>query len=177
MMKILQHASVVVNGNGAFKKLTVAICLLLFLTAIGIPAADAGTSTLSVGATVISKNNCKFRSGAATLNFGAIDPGNTADITGTASMKFVCNGSAPLATFAFSTDDGLYDTGPGANRMRNTTTITEFLPYTLSLNPTTGTISKGVEQTLTISGTVTPSSYRGAYSGNYADTVVISLTP
>jgi len=150
---------------------------VLFFSVIGIPIASAGTSTLTVGATVISKSNCKFSSGAATLNFGAIDPGNTADITGTASMQFVCNGSAPLATFAFTTDDGLYEAGLGANRMRNTTTITEFLPYTLSLTPLSGTIPKGVEQTLTINGTITSANYRGAYAGNYTDTVVISLTP
>jgi spore coat protein U-like protein len=150
--------------------------LLLLTFASGIPIADAGTGTLTVGATVISKNNCKFRSGPATVNFGALDPGNTTDITQTASMQFRCNGSAPMATFAFSTDDGLYETGPGANRMKHATE-TEYLPYSLSLSPVSGTVPKGVEQTLTISGTVTSSNYRSAYAGNYRDTVVISITP
>jgi spore coat protein U-like protein len=177
MLKTLQCTSVCMNNDGAFKKLSSATCLLLFLTVAGIPVADAATSTLTVGATVISKNNCRFRSGPATLNFGNLDPGNAIDITQTASMQFRCQGSAPMATFAFATDDGLYETGPGANRMRNTTTVTEYLPYSLSLSPASGTVPKGVEQTLTVTGTVTSSNYRSAYAGNYSDTVVISLTP
>jgi spore coat protein U-like protein len=150
---------------------------VLFLTVIGIPIASAGTGTLTVGATVISKNNCRFRSGPAVLNFGALDPGNTTDITQTASMRFRCQGSAPMATFAFSTDDGRYETGPGANRMRNTTTITEYLPYSLSLSPASGTVPKGVDQILTITGIVTSLNYRSAYAGNYRDTVVVSIAP
>lgn len=136
----------------------------------------AGNGTLTVAATVISKNNCKFRSGAATLNFGALDPGNTNDVTRTASMRFRCQGSAPMATFAFSTDDGLNESAPGATRMKHATE-NEFLPYSLSLSPLSGTVPKGEEKTLTITGTVTSANYRSAYAGNYRDTVVISIAP
>jgi hypothetical protein len=167
------------NGKRNICKWKLSVVLpVLFLTVTGVPSANAaGTNTLTVGATVISKSNCRFSSGATTLAFGAIDPAGTTDISKTATMRFVCNGSSPMATFAFTSNDGRYETGPGQNRMRNNAVHTEFLPYTISLSPQSGTIPRGVNQILTITGTVTSLNYQSAYVGNYRDTVVISLNP
>lgn len=137
----------------------------------------AGINTLTVTATVLSKSNCKFKSATSTMNFGALDPSSSVDVNASATVLFVCNGSAPNATFFISDDDGLYETGPNANRMRHATVLTEFLPYSLTLNPTSATVPKGVDQTLTISGTVTAANYQNALVGNFADTVIITLTP
>lgn len=137
----------------------------------------AGNATLAVTATVVSKSNCKFNSAASTLNFGNLDPATPADKPATASIIFACRGSAPLATFAITDDDGLYETGPNANRMRHATVTTEYLPYSLTYNPQTGTVPKNVDQTLTISGTVLGSSYQNAYVGSYSDTVVLTIAP
>jgi hypothetical protein len=154
------------------------ISFILFLTVITASFAQAaGTNILTVAARVLSKDVCSFRSGATNLNFGAIDSAGTSDISKTATMRFVCNGSSANAAFAFTSNDGLYETGPGANRMRNSAVTTEYLPYTLALSPQSGTIPRGVNQTLTITGTVTSTNYRSAYVGNYRDTVVISLNP
>ena len=157
-----------------------AMSLLLLFSAIAANISvteAAGANTLAVGATVLSDNNCTFRSGAATLAFGAIDPGGTTDITRTTTMRFRCGGRDNPATFDFSTDNGRYETGPGANRMRNTTVTTEYLPYTLSLDPSSGTVPRRVDQTLTITGTVTSPNYRSTYVGNYRDRVIISISP
>ncbi|MHC1697415.1 MAG: spore coat protein U domain-containing protein [Geobacteraceae bacterium] len=151
--------------------------LIVFLQVLGSSLADAASNNLIVGATVISKSNCKFNSAASAIDFGALDPGNTTDVVKSTTVDFVCHGSAPLATYAISTDDGRYESGFGAYRMRNSLQLTEYLPYSLSLTPTTGTIPKNATRTLTITGTVTSQDYRAAYAGNYADTVVISLTP
>jgi hypothetical protein len=155
----------------------VVACLLIVLIIVSVSVASAGSNSLTVGATVISKSNCKFNSAASALNFGAIDPNNTTDVVKTTSVNFVCHGSAPIATYAISTDDGRYESGPGAYRMRNASLPTEYLPYSLSLSPTSGTVAKNATQTLTITGTVTSQNYGSAYAGNYADTVVISLIP
>jgi spore coat protein U-like protein len=82
-----------------------------------------------------------------------------------------------MATFFISDDDGLYETGPNANRMRHTTLGTEYIPYTFTLNPTSGTVPKNSTQTLTITGTVNGVTYQDAATGNYSDTVVITLAP
>jgi spore coat protein U-like protein len=178
MLKKLHYRVKIMGSDGSFKKKAVVPFLLVFLTIMLTSVTHAsGTNTLSVTATVLSKNICKFNTVNAALNFGALDPGNSTDVTQSTSVQFVCNGSAPIAAFAFTTNDGLYETGPGANRMRHTTVTTAFLPYTLSLSPTNGTVPKGVNQTLTIDGKVSALNYQPALAGNYADTVVISLNP
>jgi hypothetical protein len=169
---------IVMGGVSSFIRNFFVVLFLFFLNAASSSSVlAAGTNSLTVVATVISKNICKFKSKGETLNFGAIDPAGVSNITSTTTVDFVCNGSSSVATYALSSDDGLYETGPGANRMRNTSFTTEYLPYTLSFSPQSGTIPKGVTQTFTISGTVTPSNYRSAYIGNYTDTVVVSINP
>lgn len=180
MLKSLKHISAVMDRGWNIQKGSLAVLsfLFLFMTVIGAPVAQAaGVNALTVAATVLSKSKCKFNTANATLNFGALDPANTVDVTQFTSVLFVCNGSAPIATFAFTSDDGLYETGPGANRMRHSTVTTEYLPYAISLSPATGTAPKGVTQTLTITGQVNALDYRPALAGNYSDTVVISLNP
>lgn len=137
----------------------------------------AASSTVSVTAVVLSKSNCKFNSATAALNFGNLDPTTPIDRTITTSITFICHGSANPATFSITDDDGLYKTGTDANRMRHTTVITEYLPYSLTLNPTSGTVPKNTNQTLTISGTVKGTDYQNAYVGNFSDTVIISISP
>jgi len=176
-MKILQNVSASTLCGDEPKKSFVVSFLLIFILIVCIPVADAASSSLIVGATILSKSNCKFKSAGSALNFGTLDPGNTTDVVKTTSVDYVCHGSAPIATYAISTDDGRYETGPGAYRMRNSALPSEYLPYALSLTPTSGTILKNDTRTLTITGTVTSQNYRSASVGDYADTVVISLTP
>lgn len=137
----------------------------------------AGNTMVLVSATVLSKSNCKFNAATAALNFGNLDPATPVDKTVTTSITFVCNGSAANATFSITDNDGLYETGLNANRMRNTTVTTEYLPYGLTYNPQTSTVPKGVNQTLTISGTVLGVDYQDAYVGSYSDTVVLTIAP
>ncbi len=152
------------------------LALLLSLIATAGYAAD--NTTVSVTATVLSKSNCKFSPPrTAALNFGTLDPANPVDKNASTSIIFRCGGSAPMATFFISDDDGLYETGPNANRMRHTTITTEYLPYSFTVSPTSGTVPKNTDQTLTISGTVRGADYQDASVGAYSDTVVISIEP
>lgn len=157
------------------KIISIAIIMMLIFMAVSI--GYAASSTVSVTAVVLSKSNCKFNSATAALNFGNLDPTTPIDRTITTSITFICHGSANPATFSITDDDGLYKTGTDANRMRHTTVITEYLPYSLTLNPTSGTVPKNTNQTLTISGTVKGTDYQNAYVGNFSDTVIISISP
>ena len=158
------------------KNLISFIGLFLFVAFLQIVDA-ADTSTVGVSATVVSKNNCKFNSATAAIPFGTLDPTNPVDKTVNTSITFRCAGSAPNATFFISDNDGLYETGPNANRMRHTTIGTEYIPYTFTLNPTSGTVPKNSTQTLIISGTVKGVAYQEAAAGNYSDRVIITLAP
>lgn len=142
-------------------------------------AAQAATSsgTLPVTATVLSKNVCKFVTPNVNVPFGTIDPRLATNATVTVTTTFKCTGSAPTAAFLITVNDGLWSTGANARRMRHATTTTEFMPYSLAVSPTTGTVAKNVNQVLTITGTVLPVNYQDRFSGTYSDTVVLTLTP
>jgi hypothetical protein len=135
------------------------------------------TKGLTVSATVLTNGSCKFRTVPAPLNFGAIDPANANDITTSTTIDFRCAGSVPNGTYDINQNDGLYSTGPHANRMRHTTVLTAYLPYTLTISPFTGNFIKNVTYTATISATVAAANYQNAYAGSYSDTVVISIAP
>ena len=83
----------------------------------------------------------------------------------------------PIATFAITHDSGRYETGPNAPRMRHATVTTEYLPYTVTLSPASGSAPRNTNRTLTITGTVKGDDYKGARAGNFADTVVITIAP
>lgn len=152
---------------------TAAVCVLLCTP----PAWSAEAGAVSVGATVESKNNCLFNAKALTLGFGNIDPAGSADVTATATMTFVCNGAGTLATFFISANNGLHEGGTGTRRMRHTVTFSEYLPYSLSLAPATATVTKGVNQTLTVTGTIQPFQFQNVLAGAYQDEVRLTITP
>lgn len=137
----------------------------------------AAPVTVAVSATILSKSNCQFQTSNAALNFGSLDPTNPVNRTVSAPIAFVCRGSAPVATFLISDDDGLYALGPNGNRMRHATTLTAFLPYNLSLSPMTGSVAKNSAQTLTVTGTILGTGYSTAIAGSYSDQVTLTITP
>ncbi len=140
-------------------------------------ATAAGTNSLLVSATVLSKSICKFNSATSTLNFGAVNGSSSVDVTASTTITYRCLGSAPVATYAITQNSGLYKTGPSANRMRHTTITTEYLPYTLTLNPVSGTVPKNTPQTLTITGTLKAVDYQTVAAGAYSDSVVVTIIP
>ncbi|MDO9081538.1 MAG: hypothetical protein Q7U44_12120 [Desulfuromonadales bacterium] len=144
--------------------------LILMSLPMTVWGADIGA--LSVSATVLTKSNCKFSTTTGDLIFGTIDSGGTADVSATASLTFRCNGSAPIATYLISDNDGA-----NASKMAHTTLAGNFLPYELSYTPTTGSVPRGDPVTLAITGTVRSSDYRAAMAGAYSDTVILSILP
>jgi len=155
--------------------LAAALAVLVYLAA-AVPAAFGDTGLLAVAATVLSKSQCKFDTATSTLNFGVLDPAVATDVNAASSVDFVCRGSAPVAAFLFTDDDGQNPSGPGARRMRHAA-APEFLPYDLAVSPASGTVPKNVHRTLTISGTVRWTEFRGSTAGVYADSVIVSILP
>jgi len=142
----------------------------------------ADSNVVSVTATVVSRGTCWFTTETSALNFGNLDPSNPVDVNASASVIFRCWRGLFIwfpVTFFITDDDGLYETGTNANRMRHSTATTEFLPYSFSLDPTSGTVTGNptINRTLNISGTVRGVDYQDARVGNYSDTVVVSIEP
>jgi hypothetical protein len=152
--------------------------IALLACAAACAAQAAGSGSLTVTAVVLSKSNCRFSgTTTATLNFNNISPAATTDAVATSSLVIRCGGSAANATFAISAGDGLFASGAGAPRMRHLATTTEFLPYTITLTPSSATIPKNTDQTIAITGRITPAQVAAAIAGTFADLVAITLAP
>lgn len=139
---------------------------------------EAAPAVISVSATILSKNQCKFSNPASqTLAFGTLDPLNAVDVTKQVQLSFTCNGADDPAAFSISDNDGLYAAGANLKRMQNLTTPGAYLPYDLAYSPASGSAPKGVTETLTVTGTVKGSDYQTAYVGDYSDTVTLTIQP
>ena len=153
---------------------TIALSIVFLLLAVS-AAFAANNSTVTVTATVVTQNQCKFTTTTAAVNFGTIDPTNTGDVTVSAALIVRCVGKDPLATFIIS-DDGLYELGPDLNRMKHAT-LAEYLPYDFTVSPVSATIPKNTDYTVTVTGTLKAIDHQNAYPGSYTDIVVLTITP
>lgn len=142
-----------------------------------VPALAAASAAVTVSAVVLVKTNCRFITSAVTLAFGDLDPANPVDVTVSAPIRFRCNGGPPTVVFLATDDDGMNETVPGGNQMRRTTPPATLLPYEFSVSPASGTIPRNTPQTLTVTGTVRGADYQAALTGDYVDTVVVSINP
>lgn len=153
-----------------------ALPALLLAAACAHAQAQPVGGDLAVTLTVLSKSNCKFTTtpAAPALAFGAIDPGTAGAVTASLNATFECKGSAPAATFLVSAGNGLFFNG--TRRMRHTNT-TSFLPYSVTLSPTTATVPKNTPVNLTVTATLAVPDFQDAIAGFYSDTLVVSVTP
>ena len=151
------------------------IILIIAITMIAFSgvALAADTNTVTVTANVVG--TCKFNSATSTLPFGALDPSSALDASASTTTTFWCTKNA---SYGITDDDGLYETGVNQNRMRNTVTTTEYIPYSISYSPATGSgLGKTTPITLTMNGTINNADYVNAASGDYSDTVVLTIAP
>lgn len=152
-----------------------AVAFLLALPALA--GAASGSHSLAIGATIVSGGNCRFSdAGPTALNFGPIDPSSPAIATTSANIQYRCTGSAAMVTWAISSNDGLYETGPGAPRMRHAVDPTKFLPYTLNV-PASATVPRNTNLNFTAVATISVADFQNAIAGSYADTVVLTIAP
>lgn len=145
-------------------------------------SAVAGTATtLQMSATVLSKNNCRFSTiTPATLAFAAITPTSPTNATVSVTWAFRCTGSDPIVSYLITAGNGEWFSG-GSRQMRHAVDTARFLPYSISISPSSGTFTKGPGQSapvnFTITGTILPADFRAALAGAYSDTVTVALTP
>jgi len=153
----------------------------VLMMAAAILLAAAGTAmaldsaTVTVSATV--SPTCKFSSPAtAALSFGVLDPGSPVDVNANTTLSFWCTDGT---SYTITDDDGLYETGLNANRMRSTVLATpEFIPYSISYNPATGSGTGPASPiTLTFTGNLLGTNYATRSPDVYNDTVTLTINP
>lgn len=152
--------------------------IVLFVSAWLSTAASvvADTHTLTVSANVVGF--CKFDSASSTLDFGDLDPSSGSDATAlNETVAFWCTRGV---NYSIGDDDGLHENGvANGNRMQHETNTAEYVPYTLSYTPTSGTGDgpQSAHVSMSISGTIANADYTNALAGAYADTVVLTISP
>ncbi len=158
------------NGGFAMRRFFITIVFAAIILASG-TSQGADSNTLTVSASVTG--TCRFSSGTSTLSFGTLDQNSSGDATATGNTQFWCTRNA---TYTVSGNNGLYfDTN---RRMRHATETSEYIPYSLGFTPASGTgTGKTSPITLSLTGTITNANYVNAIAGNFADTVVLSITP
>jgi hypothetical protein len=157
------------------RRTTVTLLILLLLGTFDISRCFA-QAVLSVSATVLSRNNCRFTAANATIAFGALDPADGADASASTTIGFRCAGRDSVVTYLIEADSGLHGSGEDRH-LQHTVHGAARIPYALTITPATGTIAKNVNQTLTLVGLIRGSDYRLALPGDYADTVLLSINP
>ncbi len=146
--------------------LTIFLVLVLLFTGNGI-ARD--TATVSVSATVVG--TCKFIIGG-NISF-TLDPSVGGDVDGTVTQPtFWCTKGA---SYTISDDDGLYESGT-THRMKHDTLV-EYIPYSFTYTASGTGNGPSDPITMNITSQVLETDYLNASSGNYSDTVTLTITP
>ncbi len=164
------------NNRTSFLNAAIAAAII----SISGAASAGGTNTITVSASVTG--TCVVNTSTSTLAFGALNPGSggTVNVAGSAAT-FRCTNGTP---YSVSSNDGLWfsATGGANNRMKlssatDCTSATNCIRYTL----TSATAGTGAGMTTNISfnvnGQTTLADYQNAAAGNYADTVVLTVSP
>ena len=155
------------------KKLILLVAAMALVISGGVASA-VDTATVTVSA--IIPDTCRFTSPAASLALGVLDQATPPPVSASTNLSFWCTNGA---SYAITDDDGLYETGANANRMRSTAlAVPEFIPYTLTYNPNAGTgLGPASPIALTITGGVGAGTYASNTADVYNDTVTLTINP
>lgn len=139
------------------------LIIAVALVAIASTTFAAGTATLTINANVLP--TCSFVAAGTTMTFAPIDPTSLVDATAQATINFNCSTGV---AYAF--------TNPATASIANgPDTMTVDLVYTDGTAvPGTGS---GVDETLTIDGTITVANFTGKPAGAYTGTATLTVNP
>lgn len=158
------------------KKATILALVATMVLSLPVSSMAAGSHSVAVSANVVG--TCRFVNAGSAHTFGNLPFDGAGNATGTTlntTTTFWCTNGA---SYTITDDDGLNETGVNANRMASDTVVpVEFIAYTLSYNPASGTGNgPGNPITLTLTGTV-GATYTNNSPDSYSDTVTLSITP
>ena len=137
--------------------------LTVALVTLASAAFAAGTATLTINANVLP--TCRFVAAGTTMSFLPIDPTSIVDVTAQATIDFNC--STSVAYNFTNPATATIASGPDS--------MTVDLLYTDG-SPIPGTGS-GVDETLTIDGTITAANFANKPAGAYTGTATLTVNP
>jgi spore coat protein U-like protein len=152
------------------KKYILAVVVALVVVAMAGSAMAAGNQTVAVSATVVGV--CQFLTGG-TMAF-TLDPSVGGNVNGTASQPtFWCTRGT---TYTITDNNGIHF-GAGSRRMQHASSATDFIPYTFTYTASSAGSGRNTTLTMNLASTVVATDYIDALSGNYADTVTLTINP
>ena len=137
--------------------------LTVALVTLASAAFAAGTATLTINANVLP--TCRFVAAGTTMTFLPIDPTSIVDVTAQATIDFNCSTGVAYAFTNPAT--AIIASGPD--------NMTVDLLYADG-SPVPGTGS-GVDETLTIDGTITAANFANKPAGAYTGTATLTVNP
>jgi spore coat protein U-like protein len=152
------------------RRILVAAMVLGMLAMAG-SAWAADTATVTVNAVVTG--TCQFLTDGS-VDF-ILDPSLGGEVTGTVTQPtFWCTKGA---SYTITDDNGEYESGT-TYQMKHET-LDEYIPYTFDYTASaTGTgAGRSTTLSLVIASTVADADYANASSGNYSDTVTLTINP
>jgi spore coat protein U-like protein len=149
---------------------------LLILTTVLGAVALSGTAmaadTASVAVTGRVTEVCKF-TGSGTVAFGGLDPSNAGPVDGTVGQPtFWCTKGA---SYTIADNKGLHASG-STFQMKHAT-LADLIPYSFTYKTTGLGTGPATPLTLNIAASVIGADYMNKSSGDYADTVTLSINP
>lgn len=160
---------------GRLRTLPALLALASLLAAA--PARGGDFLTLQASLTVLSANNCRFRTNAATLAFGNVSTAATGDALASGVIEIRCLAATPMATFFLSDNDGANPAPGNVHRMVRTAPSTAYLPYEFGYSPVTDTIPRLTWTPINLTGRIPQAALAAALPGSYTDTVTLTLLP
>ncbi len=153
------------------KRILLVAAIALVMSGGAATALDTATVTVSA----IVPDTCRFNTTTATLAFGVLDPSTAPAVATSTNLSFWCTSGA---SYTITDDDGLYETAVDANRMQSTTlAVFEYIPYTITYNPTGTGLGPANPITLNITGNIAAGSYASNSGDVYEDTVTLTINP
>lgn len=157
------------------KKTLIPIALVFALGAVALSgtAMAIDTATVTVSANVVG--TCKFSSPTGVVAFGDLTPSTSpSDVIVTpAEPQFWCTKGA---SYTIGDNKGSHSNGL-TFRMQHSTSSSEFIPYTFTYIGTGSGNGPANPISVGITATVRGTDYSGAFAGNYADTVTLTINP
>jgi hypothetical protein len=160
-----------------FRTAIIFTVIILLTSAFSEPRV-ADSQSISLSATVLSRSNCRFSppNATTTLNFGNLNPANPSAVTASTTINYRCGGSAPMATFMITADDGQHSID-GSRSLQSESDPDSHIHYAVSLCTQSATIPRNTDQTLTVTGTINGDAYLSASPGSYADILTLLINP
>jgi len=143
---------------------------MIFVLAVLVTNSGPALAAANLNVIANVEGTCYFNSADYTLDFGLLDPSQSADVQASVNVTYWCT-NGMMSTL--QADMGQNESA-GSRQMAGAND--SYIPYALSLPAgDVPTLGPGTPVTATINGTILNADYVNKYKGNYIDFVTLTI--